>query len=133
METIRKHTKLCESTLYTVLPEISKGSQWQFAAQPSWATVHTACKVVFPKASPMQERRLWHIRSQPFPTSEYIRALLEYPTRSYIEISRSCIFAVWFELASLSAIISILGHTVKLFLWIFVLFFPDLVNMPQVL
>lgn len=35
VETIQKHTKVFESTQYTVLPETSKGSHWQFAAQPS--------------------------------------------------------------------------------------------------
>ena len=54
VKTIQKHAKLFESTQYTVLPETSKGSHWQFAAQPSEATVCSACKLAFPKASQMQ-------------------------------------------------------------------------------
>lgn len=38
----------------SALPEMSMRSQWQFAAQPSQATVDSAHKMVFPKASQKQ-------------------------------------------------------------------------------
>lgn len=80
----------------------------------------------FRKESEMTMAPPWCIRSQPFPpTSEwyYVRAILEYPARGYIEISHSCIFAVWLELASLSVIRNVSELSVKLFLQIFVLVF----------
>lgn len=47
----------------------------------------------------------------------------------YKVISHSCIFPVWFELASLTVIINVSSHPVKLFLQMLGVFFPDFEHM----